>query len=105
MGEARSCGSCGGEIDTDARFCRHCGAAQTADPPTQQSPPPGPPAAPQHTPPLPGASAADRVEQTAPGADDFAQALAAQLNSPGITGAAIAGVATALITVIAGFLV
>lgn len=32
MAEGRQCVSCGGEIDADARFCRHCGAAQQTAP-------------------------------------------------------------------------
>lgn len=101
MGEARLCDSCGGQIDAEARFCRHCGAAQAAQPevPTPAA------AGPATASPVPPSSAAGRVQQAAPGADDFAAALAAQLNTPGIVAGLIAGAGTALITVVGGFVI
>ena len=102
MAEGRLCGSCGGEIDADARFCRHCGAEQSA---VSASPAASPPPPEQPTQTLPRSSAADRVEQTAPGADDFAAALLSQLSTPAVVATLIAGAATAAVTVVAGLLV
>lgn len=83
MAEGRLCGSCGGQIDADARFCRHCGAAQGASP---QQPPP-PPETPAQAPP------------------DFAAALLGQLSTPAAAATLTAGAATAVLTVAAGLLV
>jgi hypothetical protein len=64
----RECQACGETIAADARFCRHCGAAQAA-------PSPDPVEAP--------ASGSDpAAERAAPGASEFAAALTAQLGTP-----------------------
>ena len=101
MPGVRVCAACGGEVDAEARFCRHCGAPQGVE---ERADPVAPPAVAEEPRERPRA-ASGRVEQTAPGADAFAAALVAQLRTPGATAALIAGLGTAVATVIAGLLV
>ena len=110
--ETAFCVSCGTTIAADSRFCGSCGAAQ----PVPESPPrsqPTPPSASAEVPAgAPGDAAsgggarfgnAERVEQVAPDAREFAGALAGELSTPGAALALTAGAFAAATALVVGF--
>lgn len=112
MTETVYCGSCGGEIAAEAKFCKHCGAGQAgfqeADEIAAPVPPPATgPAAPTAPAALAGqtVSVGERAEQVAPGSTELAGQLATHLRTPGVAMAGLSALVGAAACLAFGLIV